>query len=523
MESSQKVSPENNLEVKETSEQSFRNERLANIAEYEKKGDTLYPHKFDVTVTFKEFRQKYEALLQSGERKDDVIECVAGRIQEKRSSGQKLFFYTVYSDGVSLQYLADIREYKDTDHFKHITSIIHRGDIVGVRGFVGKSHRGELSIIPLEMKILTPCLKHIPKLAFGIADQDLRYRKRYLDLIANQDTRNVFIVRAKVYKEIRSYLDNKDFIEVQTPILSGQVGGASARPFITYHNDLDQEMFLRIAPELYLKQLVVGGLNRVYEIGPQFRNEGIDLTHSPEFHSLEYYMAYADYNDLMKMCEEMFSQIAFNIHKKYKLEYNSLNSKDATVINWEPPYRRIDMIPELEKMTGVTFPTEFDSDTARAFFDNLCKDKKVDCGQPRTTARLLDKLVGYYIEPLCINPTFIMNHPLIMSPLAKQHRDNSQITERFELFVCGMELANAYTELNNPLDQRERFTTQLKAKNEGDDEAQGVDETFIDSLEYGLPPTGGFGTGIDRLVMLMSNKNTIRDVITFPTLANNKE
>jgi lysyl-tRNA synthetase class 2 len=393
--------------------------------------------------------------------------------------------------------------------------LIHRGDIVGVRGFAGKSLKGELSIYALELKLLTPCLRFLPKLAFGLTDPEIRARKRYFDLIANHDVREVFITKSKIFGQIRKYLDDRGFIEVHTPILSLNAGGASAKPFVTHHNDLDQSMFLRIAPELYLKQLVVGGLNRVYELGPQFRNESIDPSHNPEFSSLEFYMAYADYNDLFTMCEELFATIVSAIHGTLKVKYKPLN-RDEITIDFTPPYRRLDMIPELERRTGTAFPKDLSSDSTREFLDDLCTTLHVECGAPRTTARLIDKLVSHFIEPDCQNPTFIMNQPLVMSPLAKQHRDFPQLTERFELFIAGMELANAYTELNDPQIQRLRFEEQAKAKNLGDDEAQTIDEPFLDSLEYGLPPTGGFGLGIERLDMLMTNRNTIRDVITFP-------
>lgn len=497
-----------------TEEEVYRNARLKQINDLQQAGNNMYPHKFETTLTFPEYRKRYEN-LEVGSRHHEFVECIAGRAQEKRGSGNKLVFYTVFSDGVSIQYLCDRREYANPDKFTEDNDLIHRGDIVGVRGFAGKSLKGELSIYVLELKLLAPCLKFLPKLAFGLTDPEIRARKRYFDMIANHDVRDVFIIKSKIFGQIRRYLDDRGFIEVHTPILSLNAGGASAKPFITHHNDLDQSMFLRIAPELYLKQLVVGGLNRVYELGPQFRNESIDPSHNPEFSSLEFYMAYADYNDLFTMCEELFSAIVFSIHGTLKLKYKPLN-RDEITIDFTPPYKRIDMISELEKRTGKLFPKDLSSESTRDFFDDLCTTLHVECGSPRTTARLIDKLVGYFIEPDCQNPTFIMNQPLIMSPLAKQHREFPQLTERFELFIAGMELANAYTELNDPQIQRSRFEEQAKAKSAGDDEAQAIDEPFIDSLEYGLPPTGGFGLGIERLVMLLTDRNTIRDVLTFP-------
>lgn len=491
------------------------------LNEFKKLNIDPYPHKFNVTLTFKEYIRKYEN-IETGSRHKELIECVAGRVIEKRGNGKKLNFYTVMSDGYQLQYLVDLREYEKKEEFKTVNKLIYRGDIVGVRGFVGKSLKGELSIYPLEMKILSPCLKFIPKQYYGINDIDLRIRKRYLDMISNPYVIDVFKTRSTVFNEIRNYLNNRDFIEVQTPILCPKAGGAMAKPFITHHNDLNQEMFLRIAPELYLKQLVVGGMDRVYEIGPQFRNESLDNTHNTSFYSLEWYMAYADYYDLMKMCEELLSSLVLKINNDYKINYLPMNSKKEITIDFQPPYKQIDIMSELQQKIGVVFPNDFTTDESRDFLDKLCKDKNVDCSNPRTTSRLLDKLIGHYIEPQCINPTFLINHPLVMSPLAKQHRDNQQLTERFELFVNGMELANAYTELNDPNVQLDRFRHQQKEKNMGDDEVPIPDEIFVDALKYGLKPTGGFGLGIERLIMFLTNKNSIREVIPFPDYKNEK-
>ena len=291
-------------------------------------------------------------------------------------------------------------------------------------------------------------------------------------------------------------------------------GGAVAKPFVTYHNDLKKDMYMRIAPELYLKQLVVGGLERVYEIGKQFRNENIDQTHQASFDSLEFYMAYADYNVMIQMCEEMLSSIVKKINGDYHLTYH-VNDIDH-IIDFSPPFRKIDIMTELTEQTGIVFPTDLTTDEARQFLDDLCHKNNIECGNPRTTCRLLDKLIGHYIEPQCSNPTFLMNHPLIMSPLAKVHRSNPQLSERFELFVAKMELANSYTELNDHIRQEKNFMIQQKDKGNGDEEIPLPDEDFIDALKYGLPPCGGFGLGIERFVMLLTNHSSIRDVIPFP-------
>lgn len=497
-----------------STEDQYRLDRLQQLKEAAALGVKPYPHKFPITIMFDDYIAKY-SYVEDGGRHTEFTHSVAGRVMESRKAGKNLCFMTVRSNGSYLQYIIDKRQYEDPEKFVLMCNLIGRGDIVGATGFVGKSKKGELSIFPTHLELLTPCLKMLPKVAYGLKDMDLRVRKRYLDLIANPSVHSVFMTRSRVFKEIRRFLDQRKFTEVQTPVLSSQAGGASAKPFITHHNDLDQQMYMRVAPELFLKELVVGGMDRVYEIGPQFRNEGIDMTHNPEFYSMEFYMAYADYNDLMEICEAMLTQIINTVNNSMILKYQS-GGKELD-IDFTYPYRRIDIMSEL-KLHGVSLPNgvNISSDEARDYFDKTCIALNVDCGQPRTTARLLDKLIGEFIEPQCINPTFLCNHPLIMSPLAKNHRDNDQLTERFELFVAGMEIANAYTELNNPIVQRERFVEQMKDKAAGDEEAQDIDETFIDALEYGLPPTGGFGLGIDRLVMLLTNRHTIKDVIAFP-------
>lgn len=294
-------------------------------------------------------------------------------------------------------------------------------------------------------------------------------------------------------------------------------GGAAARPFVTHHNELDLKLFMRIAPELYLKQLVIGGLGRVYEIGKQYRNEGMDLTHNPEFTTCEFYMPFADYYDLMKITEEMLSGIVYQLtNGSYKIQYHSNGvDKDPIEIDFTPPFRRIDMIEELESMAGLSITKDLASEEANEYLKNACLKYDIKCAPPQTTARLLDKLVGHFLEETCVNPTFIMNHPEIMSPLAKSHREKPGLTERFELFVNKHELCNAYTELNNPVVQRERFAQQLKDRQSGDDEAMALDEEFCTALEYGMPPTGGWGMGIDRLTMLLTDSQNIKEVILF--------
>ena len=478
-----------------------------------------YPHFYEKNLDIKDIVKKYNN-INDGSRLTEKIKTV-GRVLLKRWSGKKLLFYTIESDNELLQVMCDARTYKSMEEFKKINSIIHRGDIVGIEGFIGKSKRGELSIFPYEIKLLSPCLYQLPKEHFGIIDVDTRISNRYLDLIVNREFRDNFIIRSKIISFIRNYLDQKNFIEVETPVLDTKHGGATAKPFITFHNDLKQDMYMRIAPELKLKELIVGGINKVYEIGKQFRNEGIDRTHNPEFTSIELYSAYSDYNELQVLTEELLSKLVYKLYNSYEIDVNFRDEKRK--INFKPPFKVIDMIPFLEDKTNLKFPENMDSLSFNNELECYLKENKIEVPRPTTTSKMIDKLVETFIEVDCWNPTFIVNHPVIMSPLAKSHRNDLRLTERFELFIAGMELCNAYTELNDPKIQLERFMQQQKDKEFGDDEAHIIDTHFIKCLEYGLPPTGGWGLGIDRLCMLLTNNiDNIREVILFPARSNNK-
>lgn len=536
------------MEITQAEQQDFCAVREKDIEKLEAAGLTAYPHKFEpninnysnnnkydyILLTINEFIEHYRH-LGKGDIYSDFYRSLIGRAYFVRRASKKLIFIDLHQEGAKIQVMINAQFYLNgKDHYDLVTSIVRSGDWIGVAGVPTRTKTGELSIIPHRMEILSICKVMLPPRTYkdstgnevsGLQDQETRFRQRYLDLIINEDNIKIFHIRSKIIREIRRYLDEDlNLLEVETPILNLSVGGASAEPFETYSNYYKHPLFARIAPELSLKMLIVGGFKGVYELGKQFRNEASDHTHNPEFTSLEFYIQNHDFNDLMTICEQMLDNILSKVNKFKNAEDEGKTERTRQIeygdkiIDFSTPFKRLDMIDTLEREANIKLPQDLSTDDARQFLDDTCITLGVDCSNPRTTPRLLDKLVGHFVEPLCINPTFITGHPQIMSPLAKQDRNGACRTERFELFINSTEYANAYTELNDPKVQLDNFKNQAKDKDMGDDEAMPIDADFVRALEYGLPPTGGFGMGIDRFVMLLTNNQNIREVLLFPTM-----
>ena len=434
--------------------------------------------------------------------------CVAGRIMSKRGMG-KVSFVDLQDRAGRIQIFSKIDKLGEESY--KAWQNLDIGDLVEVTGEVFRTQRGEISIRNGAYKLLAKSLRPLPEKFHGLQDTDTRYRKRYLDLIVNPSVQDTFIKRSKIISIFRRELDKLDYIEVETPLLNVIAGGATARPFVTHHNALDMDLFLRISPELYLKRLIIGGLERVYEIGRNFRNEGIDHNHNPEFTMLEAYWAYADYQDMAGLVEELLSGLVLHLFGSHEVPYQ------GRVLNFKPPFRRISFVEALKEKAGLPFDP-LDLERLRLW---------ADAHHPELSQvpnyKLLDKLFGIYVEPELQDPTFVFDFPLAISPLAKRHREKPGLVERWDLYAGGMELAPCYSELNDPLDQRERFLEQARRRKEGDEEAPEPDEDFLLALEYGMPPAAGLGLGIDRLAMLLTDQPSLRDVLLFPLLKPKKE
>ena len=475
----------------------IRREKLANMQET---GQDPYRHtRFAVEYQAQYVADHFDALEGKTVR-------LAGRIMSRRGMGKASFLDLRDSSG-RIQLYAKI-DVMGEEPYRAMQASLDIGDIVGVEGEVFRTQRGEISIKANAVTILSKALLPLPEKYHGLTNTDARYRQRYLDLIMNPEVRDVFVKRSKIISAIRAYLDGQDFLEVETPVLHTQAGGAAARPFITHHNTLDMDMYLRIALELHLKRLIVGGFDRVYEIGRNFRNEGMDTRHNPEFTMLEFYQAYTDIHGMMDQTENLIRFVAHKVLGTGKVE------RDGVEIDLDQPFARISMVEAVKQYAGVDFTQVETLEQARALADQ----HHIHYEPRHKKGEILNLFFEEYCEEKLVQPTFLTGHPVDISPLAKKDPEAPEYTQRFELFICGGEYANAFSELNDPIDQRQRFEAQAAQKAAGDDEACDVDEDFLTALEYGMPPTGGMGMGVDRLVMLLTGAASIRDVLLFPTM-----
>ena len=487
------------LESQFNEQERLRREKLVQLQEVGK--DPFDVYKVNRTHSSQQVKDNFEEL----EGKDVTV---AGRIMSKRGQG-KVVFSDIYDRDGRIQLFIKIDEVGEEALKQYKTNDL--GDWVACTGEVFKTKTGEISIKAKEIELICKSLKPLPEKWHGLKDPDLRYRQREVDIITNPEVKDTFIKRSQIIKGIREFLDNRGFLEVETPMLATIAGGASARPFITHHNTLDLDMFLRIAPELYLKRCIVAGFEKVYELGRTFRNEGMSVRHNPEFTMIELYQAFADYNDMMELTENMIAEVCKKVNGTTKVTYQ------GTEIDFMPPWRRITMVDAVKEYAGVDFATINSDEEAQA----IAKEKHLEFSKPLNTVtkgEVLNMLYEEFCEEHMIQPTFIIDYPVEISPLTKKKRGNEMFTERFEGFVFGRELCNAYSELNDPIVQRERFAQQEKERELGDDEAYMIDEEFMSALETGMPPTGGLGIGIDRLIMFLTDSASIRDVILFPTM-----
>lgn len=450
-----------------------------------------------------DFTHLSDEIVSGFEELEGKTVAVAGRILSRRLMGKASFCHILDGAGQIQLYVRSDEEGVDYEAFKNLDI----GDIIGAKGFVFKTRTGEVSVHVQTLKLLSKSLLPLPEKFHGLKDNDMRFRQRYVDLIANPEVKAAFVMRSRIITAIRDCLNAKGFLEVETPILGTLAGGATARPFITHHNTLDIDMYLRIAPELYLKRLIVGGFDKVYELGRMFRNEGMDIKHNPEFTMLELYQAYADYHDMMKLVEDLFTVLCEKLVGSYDITYQ------GTPVCLKPPFARLTMREAVKTYAGL----DFDALTAEEAAEAL-RQKGLEVEKGKSWGDLLYLAFDQLVENHLIQPTFVTDYPIEVSPLAKKKPGDPRLTERFEFFITGREFGNAYSELNDPIDQRERFVRQAALRAAGDEEAQMMDEDFVTALEYGMPPTGGLGIGVDRLVMLLTDSYSIRDVILFPTM-----
>jgi len=473
-------------------------QRLESLSRIREKGIDPYPHCYHPSHTAKEA----VALFERGEKAENI--SLAGRIMARRSMGKMTF--ADIRDGSGKIQLCFRYDILGEQNFRLLDEI-DIGDIVGAEGKLFRTKAGEITLEVSRFTMLCKSLRPLPEKWHGLVDVEKRYRQRHLDLISNEETRNMFMSRSKIITAIRNFLDSRGFVEVETPVLQPEAGGAAATPFTTHYQALDSDFYLRIALELHLKRLIVGGFDKVYEIGRAFRNEGISVKHNPEFTLLECYQAYSDYNDMMSLVEEMASYVAREVLGDTKIAIN------GNTINLAPPWQKIYLRDAIRSYCDIDFENYPDATSLRSKMEE--KGMEVDPNKGR--GKLVDELISTFVEPNLIQPTFLIDYPAEMSPLAKRKRGNERLVERFEGFINGIEIANAFTELNDPIDQRERFKQQMREK-VGDEEVEIADEDFLEALEYGMPPTGGLGIGIDRLVMLLTGQSSIREVILFPQL-----
>ena len=486
------------VERPEVDANEVRKVRIEKLNELSRDGKNPYEiTSFDRTATADEINGNYEQFEGKSVR-------LAGRLVSKRIMGKASFGHILDCDGKMQGYFS--RDDMGVDEYQGFKKW-DVGDIIGIEGEVFKTKTGEISIHVKKAELLSKSLLPLPEKYHGLRDTELRYRQRYVDLIANPEVKDVFIKRSKIISTIREVLNNKGFIEVETPILNTLAGGANARPFITHHNTLDIDMYLRIATELHLKRCIVGGFDKVYEIGRQFRNEGMDPRHNPEFTTIEFYQAYADYKDMMDITEELYSTACMRVCGSLDIEYQ------GQPLSFKTPWERLTMVEAVKKYTGL----DFDGQPLDELIEQA-NAKGLELSKDTTWGTALYEVFDRFVEEKLVGPVFILDYPVEVSPLAKRKPSDPRLTERFEFFVCASEGGNAFSELNDPIDQRSRFEQQMLAKANGDEEAQPYDEDFCNALEYGMPPTGGEGIGIDRMVMVLTNSASIRDVLLFPTM-----